>query len=114
MQLGGLDDSVTVFGVPPLRFSHAAHLLVFEEGAHLLRPLVLLFGHDALPLLGHGKLDHLHVAIQQSLNGGQLSLAAQGRSLLLRLRQLLRLILAETLNLAILPLTDTILTDKRM
>lgn len=73
-----------------------------------------MFGHDALPLLGHRKLDHLHVAIQQSLDGGQLSLTSQSGSLLLRLRQLLGLILAETLNLAILSLSNAILADKGM
>lgn len=77
MKSSGLDDPVAVFGVPPFWFAHAAHFFILQQRAYLFRSLVFLFGHDALPFLGHRKLDHLHVPIEQALNSGQLRLTSQ-------------------------------------
>lgn len=94
-----------IFGIPAL-LARAAHLLIVEQRADLFGALVLLLGDDALTFLGHGKLDHLQVPTQNAVDGRQLGLAAQHGAFLMGLGELLDLVLAETLDLAVLVLGE--------
>lgn len=96
----------TIFCIPAFLAS-AAHLLIIQQRPHLFGALVLLLGDDAFAFLGHGKLDHLQIPTQNAVDGGQLGLTAQHGAFLMGLGQLLDLVLAETLDLAVLVLGET-------
>lgn len=61
--------SAAIIGFPAF-LGETAHLFIVEHRPHLFAPLVLLLGDNAFPLLGHGELDHLQVAAQQSVYSG--------------------------------------------
>lgn len=89
----------------------AAHLLVFKDRSHLLRPLVTLLGQQTVAFFGDGELDHVHIAVQHAVDG-QFWFAGEQRSLFVRLCLLLELVLAQTLDLPSLHFGLTVLADE--